>query len=167
MSEFYDATDGIGALGPKLLYEDDSLQHAGLYFHRAPGSEVWENAHCFKGLHRSFPPANVARAVPAVTAACMMIDRDRYDEVGGLPAHYVQGDYEDSELCLRLSGAGRANWYLPSVELYHLEGQSYTPGARRVPSEYNMWLHTSLWGAQISEVMADFDPSSPTEKDDT
>ena len=30
--EFYDATSGIGALGPKLLYEDDSLQHAGIYF---------------------------------------------------------------------------------------------------------------------------------------
>ncbi len=158
LSEFYDATDGIGALGPKLLYEDDSLQHAGLYFHRAPGSELWENAHCFKGLHRSFPAANVPRPVPAVTAACMLVDRDLYDEVGGLPLHYVQGDYEDSELCLRLAQAGRENWYLPSVELYHLEGQSYVPGLRRVPSEYNMWLHTSLWAERIEETMAAFDP---------
>jgi O-antigen biosynthesis protein len=160
MCDFYDATDGIGALGPKLLYEDDSLQHAGLYFHRAPGSSLWENAHCFKGLHRSFPPANVARAVPAVTAACMLIDRDRYEQAEGLPLHYVQGDYEDSELCLRLAQAGLANWYLPGVELYHLEGQSYTPGVRRVPSEYNMWLHTELWGEQIEETMAGFDPNA-------
>jgi GT2 family glycosyltransferase len=158
LSEFYDATEGIGALGPKLLYEDDSLQHAGLYFHRAPGSELWENAHCFKGLHRSFPAANVTRPVPAVTAACMLVDRDVYDEVGGLPLHYVQGDYEDSELCLRLAQAGRDNWYLPSVELYHLEGQSYVPGLRRVPSEYNMWLHTSLWAERIEEAMAEFNP---------
>jgi GT2 family glycosyltransferase len=163
MSEFYDETDGIGALGPKLLYEDDSLQHAGLYFHRAPGAELWENAHCFKGLHRSFPAANVARPVPAVTAACMLIDRDLYDEVGGLPLHYVQGDYEDSELCLRLAQAGRENWYLPSVELYHLEGQSYVPGLRRVPSEYNMWLHSSLWAKQIEEAMAQFDPNATAE----
>jgi GT2 family glycosyltransferase len=160
MGEFYDATPGIGALGPKLLYEDDSLQHAGLYFHRAPGTEVWENAHCFKGLHRSFPAANVTRRVPAVTAACMLIERERYEAAGGLPLHYVQGDYEDSELCLRLDAQGLGSWYLPSVELYHLEGQSYVPGLRRVPSEYNMWLHSSLWGERIEALMAGFDPHS-------
>jgi GT2 family glycosyltransferase len=158
MGDFYDSTEKIGALGPKLLYEDDTLQHAGLYFHRNAGSEVWENAHCFKGLHRSFPAANVTRPVPAVTAACMMVDRDLYEEVGGLPLHYVQGDYEDSELCLRFAEAGRENWYLPAVELYHLEGQSYVPGVRRVPSEYNMWLHSSIWGESIEAAMAAFDP---------
>jgi GT2 family glycosyltransferase len=158
MSAFYDSTEGIGALGPKLLYEDDTLQHAGLYFYRRPDADLWENAHCFKGLHRTFPAANVARAVPAVTAACMMIDRDLYEEAGGLPLHYVQGDYEDSELCMRISEIGRENWYLPAVELYHLEGQSYVPGLRRIPSEYNMWLHTSIWGDRIEEVMEGFDP---------
>jgi O-antigen biosynthesis protein len=166
MTSFYEQKDGIGALAPKLLYEDDSLQHAGLYFHRESGSELWENAHCFKGLHRSFPAANVARPVPAVTAACMLIDRDLYEKVGGLPLHYVQGDYEDSELCLKLGEAGRENWYLPEVELYHLEGQSYVPGARRLPSEYNMWLHTELWGNRIEELMKDFDPFSGVQQDD-
>lgn len=160
MGAFYDATEGIGALGPKLLYEDDTLQHAGMYFQRRPGSEVWENAHCFKGLHRSFPAANLTRPMPAVTAACMMVDRGLYEEVGGLPLHYVQGDYEDSELCLRFAEAQRQNWYLPAVELYHLEGQSYVPGVRRIPSEYNMWLHTSIWSDRIESAMADFDPHS-------
>ncbi len=158
MREFYESQGNIGALGAKLLYEDDSLQHAGLYFHPIPGSGLWENAHCFKGLHRSFPPANVPRRVPAVTAACMLIDRDRYEEVGGLPLRYVQGDYEDSDLCLRLGEAGYDNWYLPAAELYHLEGQSYVPDVRRVPSEYNMWLHSKIWTDRIDELMADFDP---------
>jgi GT2 family glycosyltransferase len=168
MDEFYAQTPKIGALGPKLLYEDDSLQHAGLYFYRPPGSELWENTHCFKGLHRAFPAANVARPVPAVTAACMMLDRDLYEEAGGLPLHYVQGDYEDSELCLRLAAAGRQNWYLPSVELYHLEGQSYVPGIRRIPSEYNMWLHTELHGDRIEATMSDFDPlAAPLEESDS
>ncbi len=163
MNDFYEATPRIGALGPKLLYEDDSLQHAGLCFHRAPGGRLWENAHCFKGLHRSFPAANVARAVPAVTGACMLIDRELYEQVGGLPLHYLQGDYEDSELCLRLHDAGRENWYLPAVELYHLEGQSYAAGVRRTQSEYNMWLHTELWGDRIEQAMADFDPHAADE----
>lgn len=164
MSAFYDATDRIGALGPKLLYEDDSLQHAGLYFHRAAGSSLWENAHCFKGMHSSFPAANLARKVPAVTGACLMIDRDAYERVGGLPLHYVQGDYEDSELCLRLAEEGLDSWYLPSVELYHLEGQSYTADVRRVASEYNMWLHTALWGERIEQAMAEFDPYMSAEQ---
>jgi GT2 family glycosyltransferase len=158
MLSHFESGDEIGALGPKLLYEDDSLQHAGLYFHRMPGSEVWENAHCFKGLHRDFPAANVPRSVPAVTAACMLVARERYEEAGGLPTHYVQGDYEDSELCLRLAAEGYECRYLPEVELYHLEGQSYVPEARRVPSEYNMWLHSEIWGERIEELSAEFDP---------
>jgi GT2 family glycosyltransferase len=166
MAAFYDGDGKIGAVGPKLLYEDDTLQHAGLYFHRQPGAEAWENAHCFKGLHRSFPAANVARPVPAVTAACMMVDRDLYEQVGGLPLHYVQGDYEDSELCLRIAEAGREVWYLPDVELYHLEGQSYVPGVRRVPSEYNMWLHSSIWSDRIESTMAAFDPHAVASRQD-
>ena len=72
-----------------------------------PGSRLWGNQHYFKGLHRSFPAANVARPVPGVTAACMMVDRDLYEEVGGLSHAYVQGGYEDSDLCLRLIELGR------------------------------------------------------------
>lgn len=158
MCRFYDSQERIGALGAKLLYEDDSLQHAGLYFHRLPGTDVWENAHRFKGLHRSFPAAEIAQPVPAVTAACALVDRERYEEAGGIPVHYVQGDYEDSELCLRLARAGYENWYLPSAELYHLEGQSYVAEARREPSGYNMWLHSELWGETIAATMESFDP---------
>lgn len=161
MCRFYDEGERIGALGAKLLYEDDSLQHAGLYFHRVPGTDVWENAHRFKGLHRRFPAAEVAQPVPAVTAACALVDRERYEEVGGLPLHYVQGDYEDSELCLRLARAGYENWYLPAVELYHLEGQSYVADVRRAPSDYNMWLHSEIWGKRIGEIMDSFDPHAP------
>ena len=46
----------IGALGPKLLYEDDSIQHAGMRFHRPQGTSVWHDDHYFRGLHRGFPP---------------------------------------------------------------------------------------------------------------
>jgi GT2 family glycosyltransferase len=154
LTAFYDSTPKIGALAPKLLYEDDSLQHAGLYFFRSIGTSVWGNQHYFKGLHRHLPAANVTRQVPAVTAACLMIDRNLYQEMGGLRGIYVQGDYEDSDLCLRLLEAGYENWYLPEVELYHLEGQSYLSSERRLASRYNAWLHTELWNERIESVMA-------------
>jgi O-antigen biosynthesis protein len=163
MKAFYQSTPDTGALAPKLLYEDDSLQHAGLYFYRPEHLEVWENAHCFKGAHRKFPPANVSRPVPAVTAACMMISRRLYEEVGGLSGEYVRGDYEDSDLCMRLCKRGLENWYLAEVELYHLEAQSYLPHARRPASDYNRWLHTHRWGEQIEALMASFEPHVPVD----
>ena len=95
MRDFYDSTPDIGALCPKLLYEDDSIQHAGSYFHQLPGTEKWVDAHYFKGMHRSLPAANVARAVPVVSGACMMVDRATYEELGrpqrGLRAGRLRG----------------------------------------------------------------------------
>ena len=154
MRDFYDATPDVGALCPKLLYEDDSIQHAGSYFYQPPGSDKWVDAHYFKGMHRSLPAANEARAVPVVSGACMMVDRETYVELGGLSGMYVQGDYEDSDMCLQLWQRGRTNWYMPDAELYHLEGQSYSPEVRRPANRYNMWLHSHLWGEKIAELMA-------------
>lgn len=150
---FYDGCDGIGALGPKLLFEDDTLQHAGIRFARPAGEGAWENEHFFKGLHGDLPAANVARPVPAVTGACMLIEHELYTELGGLSGMYVQGDYEDTDLCLRMRAAGRDTWYLPEVELYHLEGQSYGLESRFAVSRYNIWLHTRLWGDAIERAM--------------
>ena len=153
MIGFYDSTPNVGALAPKLLYEDDSIQHAGMYFDRPPGAQVWSNEHYFKGLYRDLPAANVARPVPAVTGACMMIAATLYRQLGGLRGRYIQGDYEDSDLCLRLRDMGHESWYLPDVELYHLEGQSYPSTERELTSEYNKWLHTSIWHEAIVDVM--------------
>lgn len=154
MQRFYDRTPKIGALGPKLLFEDDSLQHAGMYMSRASANDTWENLHYFKGMHRSLPAANVVRRVPLVTAACMMIGRKLYQEIGGLRGMFVQGDYEDSDLCLRLAEAGYEIWYLPDAELYHLEGQSYPTWIRQLTTVYNRWLHDSLWNEPIAQQMS-------------
>jgi GT2 family glycosyltransferase len=153
MVAFYDAQERIGALGPKLLFEDDTLQHAGICFRQPPGSGAWENQHFFKGLHRDLPTANVARPVPAVTGACLMVERALFEQLGGLRGMYVQGDYEDTDMCLRLREIGRDTWYLPEVELYHLEGQSYALEARHATSRYNVWLHSRLWNDEIGRVM--------------
>jgi O-antigen biosynthesis protein len=155
LQQFYDSKPEIGALGPKLLYEDDSIQHAGMYYHRYPGSSLWVDAQYYKGMHRSLPAANVARPVPLVSGACLMIARSLYEELGGLHGIYARGDYEDMELCLELLERGRENWYLPEVELYHLEGQSYVWSIRRTASRYNVWLHSHIWGERIAKLMGD------------
>ena len=159
MRSFYDSTERAGALGVKLLYEDDTLQHAGMYFRREPDTHIWENQHYFKGLERTFPAANVARAVPAVTGACLMMSRQLFLDQGGLRGLYVRGDYEDSDLCLRLLAAGYENWYLPTVEMYHLEGQSYGWTERSGASTYNAWMHTRLWDDAIEQTMTRYGPA--------
>jgi GT2 family glycosyltransferase len=150
MVEFYDAHPDIGALSPKLLYEDDSIQHAGLYFERVAGATSWSNEHFYKGMHRLFGAACEARPVPALTGACLLIDLELYRSLGGLRGVYVRGDYEDSDLCLRLREQGRARWYMAEVELYHLEGQSYPSVERDLASQYNQWLHSELWAESLS-----------------
>jgi O-antigen biosynthesis protein len=154
MVDFYGSHEGIGALGPKLLYEDDSIQHAGIHFHRPEGQPVWQDAHYFKGMHRDFPDANVPRAVPVVSGACMMIARELYESMGGLDGGYVQGDYEDADICLRIMEAGLRNWYMPEAELYHLEALSYSASLRMPANRYNAWLHTRTWGDRIEQLEA-------------
>lgn len=156
LAKFYDSMPGIGALGPKLLFEDDALQHAGMYFERHNNLQLWTNQHYFKGYERHLPHANKPRPVPAVTGACLMVATELYKELGGLSGLYLQGDFEDSDFCLRLIKSGRKNWYLPYVELYHLEGQSYPSPIRQLTWKYNAWVHTEQWGELIEEVMTSY-----------
>jgi GT2 family glycosyltransferase len=140
---------GAGAVGARLLYHDDSLQHAGLGLARSNDMGLWQRQELCKGLHREIESSASARGVPAVSAACMLIERDRFRAVGGLYGGYVDSDYEDVDLCLRLAEAGLTNWYVPQAELYHLEGQSRPASARQLAAAYNTWLFNQRWGARL------------------
>jgi GT2 family glycosyltransferase len=107
-------------------------------------------------MPRDLPAANVARSVPGVTGACLMIDKELYERVGGFPEIYLQGDHEDSEICLRLIQEGYENWYVPEVELYHLESRSYNMDLRVRLALYNRWLHSQRWGDFIAEIMPSY-----------
>lgn len=151
------ADDSIGAVGPKLLFDDGSLQHAGMYFARGVRGQ-WLNHHYHKGMPRDYAPANVARAVPAVTGACVLMRRALYEAVGGFTEDYVIGDYEDSDLCLKVRAKGLAVRYVPEAELYHLERRSMRVSpdhGRGTASAYNAWLHAQRWSDTMSSLMAE------------
>lgn len=154
-----------GAVGPKLLYDDGSLQHAGLFFKR-DSKGIWLNHHYFKGMPSQYAPANVERPVPGVTGACIVMPRALFMEIGGFDDGYVIGDYEDSDLCLKIARAGLGIVYVPSVQLYHLERQSISKSldyTRGVASQHNSWLQTKRWDAQIEALMAAVDKPAPQE----
>ncbi|MCB8821416.1 glycosyltransferase [Microvirga rosea] len=150
-----DARKRVGAVGPKLLFEDGSLQHAGMYFEQDHRGR-WLNHHYFKGLPRNYPPALVERIVPAVTGACLVTPRALFEKVGGFSEDYVIGDYEDSDLCLKITSEERRILYAPEVELYHLERKSMSLNMdymKGVAWQYNCALHASRWGETITQIM--------------
>ena len=112
MSQCLAQLPDFSVVGPKLLYADGNLQHAGMYFFRLPNG-VFQNMHYYKGYGRDFGPANIAREVPAVTGAVMALKRSSFLGVGSFTTDYVIGDYEDSDLCLKLRARGGVCQYLP------------------------------------------------------
>jgi GT2 family glycosyltransferase len=147
----------LGAVGPKLLFDDQSLQHAGMYFGRDLRGE-WLNLHYYKGLPRDYAPAAIARRVPAVTGAALLVRRPAWEAVGGFTEDYIIGDYEDSDLCLKLRADGWEIGYVPAAELFHLERRSMQQHAgymRGVACLYNRSLHSTRW----SEAMARLCPT--------
>lgn len=152
----------LGAIGPKLIFEDGSLQHAGLYFGRDQRG-IWLNHHFYKGMPGRYPPAQVARNVPGVTGACLVTLRDTYERVGGYTEDYVIGDYEDSDLCLKIRRLGLQIAYEPAACLYHFERRSIRQSQdymRGVASQYNAWLHTQRWEDDIAALMPAYSPSA-------
>ena len=155
-----DKRQAIGAVGPKLLFDDGSLQHAGLTFERDIENR-WYNTHFFKGYPRDWPAANLPRSVPGITGAAMLLPRAVYEDVGGFSEDFVVGDYEDSDLCLKIRSAGFDIRYEPRAELYHFERRSIELHAGYVgtaASAYNRRLHAGRWSDFMDELTTAFEP---------
>jgi O-antigen biosynthesis protein len=148
MRSWYEAKASTSALGPKLLFEDGTIQHAGISFARSPDSSRWERSHCYKGQHGTLPQAGVPRPVPAVTGACLMINNRLYHDLGALRGEYLEPDYEALDLQLRLRNEGFETWYAADINLYHLEERSAFPDVGRLYGRYDSWLLTERWGEQ-------------------
>ncbi|WP_374650947.1 glycosyltransferase family 2 protein [Dongia sp.] len=149
----------VAATGARLLFDDHSLQHAGMRFARDAGGH-WLNLHYYKGAPREFAPALETRAVPAVTGAALLVRREAFLAVGGFTEDYIIGDYEDSDLCLKLRREGHEIYYCPEAVLFHFERKSINRHAgyqRSVAGLYNRWLAGQRWNDAMLELMNRFD----------
>jgi O-antigen biosynthesis protein len=115
----------IGVVGAKLLFPDGHLQHAGvvLGFGGIAG-------HLYRRMpadHRGYcNRLTVAHEVGAVTAACIAVERKKFEAVGGFDAENLPVDLNDMDLCLRISERGWTSLWTPESVLVHL--QSATRG---------------------------------------
>ncbi|EKE70291.1 glycosyltransferase [Oceanibaculum indicum] len=157
LAAFHRAQPDVGVTGPRLLFPDGGLQHAGLFFSHGE-QDWWVNRHYWKGFPGDHPPALASREVPGVTGACLMIDAGLFRQAGGFDTCYVLGDFEDSTLALACRALGRRSHYCADVALVHQERTSMAlhPGHRGgIASAYNGWLQDRVWGEAIAALMAD------------
>lgn len=112
----------IGVAGCKLLYENDTIQHAGVIV--GLGGVA---AHVFMTVDRDGPGyfnyINLLNNYSALTAACFMVRADVFDKVNGFDEKFVV-EYNDVDFCLKVVEAGYRNVYVPHVEIYHFESIS-------------------------------------------
>lgn len=115
--------DRVGVVGGLLLYEDDTIQHAGVIV----GMGGWAD-HIYKGMktiHHGSPFISpmVTRNITACTGALMAVSKKTIDKIGGFDEDFVICG-SDIELCIRAYTAGLNNIYDPYVKLYHYESKS-------------------------------------------
>jgi len=112
----------VGAVGARLYYHDNTIQHAGVIL-------GWGGVagHAFVLQNRNLPGYQcriiTQQNYSAVTAACMMVRRDVFDEVGGFTEELAVA-FNDIDLCLKIRKAGYLIVYNPLAELYHYESKS-------------------------------------------
>ena len=117
------ADPAVGIVGAKLLYPDDTVQHGGV---------IMGLAGLCDHAHRNLPRASagydhralLAQELSAVTAACLLVRRSVFEQVGGLDPSYPSA-FNDVDFCLRVREAGYGVVFAPAAELTHHEMQTY------------------------------------------
>jgi GT2 family glycosyltransferase len=137
--------DGIVAVGPKLLFPDRTVQHAGVivgfggiaghYAGYLPDQPQGGNLH------------DQAREVGCLTAACLLVRSNAFSKVGGF-YEYLPTDFQDVDFCLRLrTELGGTLMYDPTYPLIHL--QSASRGTAGATSGYTVARMEFLWGEEL------------------
>jgi O-antigen biosynthesis protein len=141
----------IGAIGAKLLYPDNTIQHAGVII--GLGGIAGHG-------HKNFPPdhpnhfgqIDTMNNYSAVTAACLMCRRDVFLEVGGFNED-LKVAFNDVDLCLKIQRRGYNNIYLPHVILYHYESKSRgfdNNPEKQARFDAEIQLMLQLWSREIA-----------------
>ncbi len=123
----------IGCVGAKLYYLDGRIQHGGVIIGYGGGAD-----HAYKYLHGDSPGymnrLKVVQNYSAVTAACLVMRKSLFVEVGGFNERDLPVNFNDTDLCLRVREKGYRNLWTPYAELFHHEsvsrGEDLTPQKR-------------------------------------
>lgn len=144
--------DDVGAVGAKLLYPDRTIQHAGVVTGIGGGAG---HAHRFQKEFDIgyFDRANLPQKVSAVTAACLVLERRKFEAVGGFDEINFPVAFNDVDLCLKLRERGWESFYEPRASLIHHESKSRgkdNRGAKRARFATELQALKRVWGTDVS-----------------
>ena len=141
----------IGCVGAKLYYDDNTIQHAGVI---TGLGGVAGHSHKYFPRNASgyFHRLKIVQNLSAVTAACLVVRKEVYQEVGGLNERDLKVAFNDVDFCLRVRTVGYRNLWTPYAELYHHESKSR--GAEDTPEKMERFKQEvaymqETWGEQL------------------
>ncbi len=151
----------VGAVGARLLYPDDTIQHAGVVIGVGYIAQhaFWQFPAEHPGVSRQL---QITRNCSAVTAACLLTRREVFEEVGGFDEERLPVTYNDVDLCLKMRRAGYLIVYTPFAKLYHHESASRrrTVEPREAEVMQERWpqilKHDPYYNPNLSRKRADF-----------
>ncbi|WP_405315242.1 glycosyltransferase [Faecalibacillus faecis] len=150
----YAMQEHIGAVGAKLLYPDETVQHAGVLI--GLGGVA---SHAYTGEIRAELGFNGKLRVPqnyaAVTAACLAVEKKKFLEVGGLEEDLTVA-YNDVDFNLKLLDKGYYNVILPQIELFHFESKSR--GLDTEGEKYKRFMKEEAYMHDKWKKYMDYDP---------
>lgn len=142
-----------GAVGAKLLFPDDKVQHAGVIC----GIGGWAG-HAHKGFpgvsHGYAGRATLINEFSAVTGACMVLTKAKFDAVGGLDEEFLKVACNDVDLCLKLRARGLRNVFTPYAVLYHHESatRGYEDNPEKIARfQQEMAVMRERWGSALTD----------------
>ena len=163
----YSQRNDVGAVGAKLYYPDDTIQHAGL------GLGLLTLAgHLHRNFDRNHPGymgrLSYAQNLSGVTAACVMVRRDVWDQVNGLDETFEVA-FNDVDLCMRIRAAGYLIVWTPFAELYHYESKSR--GLDEAPAARKRFLgeverFQTRWAKELADGDPYYNPNFSLDKED-
>jgi GT2 family glycosyltransferase len=136
----------VGAVGPRLLYPDDTVQHGGIVVGVGGIAE-----HAFRGFPAEAPGVcrqlQVTRNYSAVTGACLLTRRDVFNKVHGFDEERLPVTFNDVDLCLKIRRAGYLVVYTPFARLYHHESGT----RRRTIEPMETGVMRERWAAVLDD----------------
>jgi O-antigen biosynthesis protein len=147
----------VGAVGARLLYTDDTLQHAGVLL-------GWRGSVIHDGLYEAVTEPgpcrrwHMTRGVGAVTGAFLATRRQRFLDMGGFDEAELPVAYSDIDYALKLRASGSIVLWTPNITLYHYEsktrGPDHTDPAKQARNTAECRVMQQRWGAALA-----FDPT--------
>jgi GT2 family glycosyltransferase len=168
LAELLRSNPDYGIVAPRLVYPNGSIQHAGMAFQYEPEFSIWVNKHPLAGLPVAADTSQGLEERWAVTGACMAISSEDFWAADGFDTGYLIGDFEDSDLCLKIKAAGKRIGYSNDFTLTHLERQSFGSigegGYRQMVVIFNAWRHFNRWKYAILASAGQAGEDAPTEE---